>query len=93
MKPKELPLTIMQSFPLSTISRSTIFLNKKGLNDHVRNLNLPKESAKLLAYRLNNKDILTNEFRVGFYCNRHQEFILYFIEEKKASVAMRLWSY
>ena len=56
--------------------------SQKELNDLVRDLNLPKSSAELLASRLKEKNLLSDSTRITFYRNRHQEFLRFFSEEK-----------
>ncbi len=46
------------------------------LNDLVRDLNLPKNSAELLSCRLKEKNLLENGVRITFYRSRHEEFFL-----------------
>ncbi len=48
------------------------------LNDLVRDLNLPKISAQLLASRLKEKNLLENGVRIIFYRSRHEEFLSFF---------------
>ena len=56
--------------------------SQADLNDLVRDLNMPKESAELLASRLKEKNLLSGSTRVTFYRNRHEEFLCYFTQEK-----------
>jgi len=56
--------------------------SQEELNDLVRDLNLSKSSAELLAFRLKEKNILSDSARITFYCNRHQEFLCFYSEEK-----------
>ena len=51
-------------------------------NDLVRDLNLSKSSAELLASRLKEKSLLSHGTLITFYRNRHQEFLNFFFEEK-----------
>lgn len=48
------------------------------LNDLVRDLNLPKKSAELLASRLNQKNVLGPNTYISFYRKREEEFLKYF---------------
>ena len=54
--------------------------SQSELNDLVRDLSLSKESAELLASRLNEKHLLARDTKVTFYRNRDVEFILFFEE-------------
>ena len=56
--------------------------SQKELNDLVRDLNLSKSSAELLASRLKDKNILSDGVRITFYRNRHQEYLSFFSTEK-----------
>ena len=56
--------------------------SQNELNDLVRDLNLSKSSAELLASRLKEKSFLSHGTRITFYRNRHQEFLHFFFEEK-----------
>ena len=56
--------------------------SRNELNDLVRDLNLSKSSSELLAFRLKEKNLLSNGTRITFYCNRQQEFLHFFFEEK-----------
>ena len=53
--------------------------SQKELNDLVHNLSLSKSSAKLLASRLKEKNLLSDSACITFYCNRHQEFLHFFL--------------
>lgn len=55
--------------------------SQEELNDLVRDLNLPKNSAELLASRLKEKNLLENGVRITFYRSRHEEFLSFFIKE------------
>ena len=52
------------------------------LNDLVRDLNLPKESAELLASRLKEKYLLDHTARATYFRNRHQELMQFFVKER-----------
>ena len=56
--------------------------SQNELNDLVRDLNLSKSSAELLASRLKEKSLLSHGTRITFYRNSHQEFLHFFFEEK-----------
>ena len=68
-------------FPDDNDKQPELF-SQNELNDLVRDLNLPKDSAELLASRLNDKNMLNDEVRISFFRTRHQEFIRYFAQEK-----------
>lgn len=57
--------------------------SQNELNDLVRDLNLPKDSAELLASRLKDKNMLNGKVKVSFFRTRHQEFLRYFAQEKE----------
>ena len=52
--------------------------NQDDLSDQIRDLNLPKESAELLASRLKERNFLQAKTNVTFYRNRKANFLLYF---------------
>ena len=52
--------------------------NKDDLSDLIRDLNLSKESAELLASRLKERNFLKPKTKVTFYRNRDAEFLPYF---------------
>ena len=56
--------------------------SQNELNDLVHDLNLLKSSAKLLASRLKEKNLLSDDTCITFYCNRHQELLHFFLQEK-----------
>lgn len=58
------------------------YFTQMELNDLVRDLNLSKSSAELLASRLKEKNCLSKGVRITFYRNRHQDYLQYFCEEK-----------
>ena len=55
--------------------------SQSELNNLVCDFSLSKESAELLATRLNEKHLLARDTKVTFYRNKHAEFIPFF-EEK-----------
>ena len=57
--------------------------NQFELNDLVRNLDLSKQAAKILAFRLNEKHVLHCSEKVSFYRKRDELFLSYFKEEKQ----------
>ena len=54
--------------------------SQSELNDLVRELSLSKESAELLASRVNEKHLLARDTKVTFYRNRDAELIPFFEE-------------
>ena len=70
------------SFPDDNDEQPKLF-SKNELNDLVRDLNLPKDSAELLASRLKDKNMLNGKVKVSFFRTRHQEFLRYFAQEKE----------
>ncbi|QQP53101.1 Uncharacterized protein FKW44_005452 [Caligus rogercresseyi] len=55
--------------------------NRGELNDLVRDLNLPKKSAELLASRLSEKNLLQSGTTISFYRTRDSEFVSFFSEK------------
>ena len=53
------------------------------LNDLVRDLDLSKQAAEILASRLNEKHVLHSSAKVLFYRKRDELFLPYFKEEKQ----------
>ena len=53
------------------------------LNDLVRDLDLLKQAAEVLAFRLNEKHVLHSSAKVSFYRKRDELFLSYFKEEKQ----------
>ena len=52
--------------------------NQDDLSDLIRDLNLPKESAELLASGLKERNFLQAKTNVTFYGNRKANFLPYF---------------
>ena len=52
--------------------------SQNELNDFVSDLNLSKSSSELLASRLKERNLLSNDSRITFYRNKHQEFRHFF---------------
>ena len=52
--------------------------NQDDLSDLIRDLNLPKESAELLALGLKERNFLQAKTNVRFYRNREGNFLPYF---------------
>lgn len=56
--------------------------NQSELNDLVRDLNLPKESAELLGSRLKEKKVLAEGTYFSWYWHRQKELVPFFAEEE-----------
>ena len=59
-------------------SREPKHFNQDDLSDLIRDLNLPKESAELLASHLKERNFLQAKTNVTFYRNREGNFLPYF---------------
>ena len=57
--------------------------SQKELNDIVHGRSLSKDSAKLLASRLKEKILLSDNARISFFRNRHQEYSRFFFSAVK----------
>lgn len=57
--------------------------NQSELNDFVRDLDLSKQAAELLASRLKEKQVLDQSVKVSFFRKREELFLPYFSEENK----------
>ena len=55
--------------------------NQAELNDHVRNLNLPKASALILGSRLKENRMLSTDTAFAWYKLRENEYIHFFAKE------------
>ena len=55
--------------------------NQEELNDLVREMNLSKKSAEVLASRLKEKNLLLSDTRITYYRERDTEFIPFFTKE------------
>ena len=62
----------------SCLSDKPMLFNQLELNDLVRDLYLPKQSAELLASRLQEKRVLHPGTSVTFYRKREEKFLKYF---------------
>lgn len=60
--------------------------SREELNDLIRDLNLPKDGAELLASRLKNKNLLAKKVTAYFYRNREEEFRKFFTKDDENSV-------
>jgi hypothetical protein len=69
-----------EDFSVETIPQ---LFSQVELNDLVRDLNLPKNSAELLASRLKEKNLLENGVRITFYRSRHEDFLSFFTKEEE----------
>ena len=58
------------------------------LNDLVRDLDLPKHSAELLASRLKDRNLLAPGTVVSFYCNRERDLVQFFRMEDELCFVM-----
>ena len=56
------------------------YFNQDDLSDLIRDLNLSKKSAELLASRLKERCLLDEKTKVTFYRDRDKEFLPYFTE-------------
>ena len=56
--------------------------NQSELNDLVRDLDLSKQAAEILASRLNEKHVLHSSAKVSFYRKRDELFLPYFKEKQ-----------
>lgn len=64
--------------PLDSFFDQPSLYSQPELNDLIRDLNLPKQSAELLASRLQEKNLLKPGTSVSFYHNREAELRKYF---------------
>lgn len=60
--------------------------SREELNDLIRDLNLPKDGAELLASRLKHKNLLAQKVTAYFYRNREEEFRKFFTKDDENSV-------
>ena len=63
--------------------------SQKELNDLVRGLSLSTDSAELLASRLKEKILLSDNARISFFRNRYQEYLLCFLYSEGLGVLCR----
>ena len=71
-----------ENFEVSSQSNDPQLFTQAELNDLVRELDLPKSSAKLLGSRLKEKNLLTPETKVSFYRYREKGLIEFFKMEE-----------
>lgn len=57
------------------------FFDQDGLNDFIRDLNLPKDKAELCASRLQERNLLLPGTKVTVYRKREEKFLKYFSSE------------
>ena len=57
--------------------------NQSELNNLVRDLDLSKQAAEILASRLNEKHVLNSSAKVSYFRKRDEHFITFFKEEKQ----------
>lgn len=69
-------------FEANDISTEPHLLTQEDLNDLVRDLNLSKKQAELLASRFKNWNLLEKDTRICSYRKRHEELKPYFLQEK-----------
>ena len=84
-KDMEYKKTDTESEDSSTESKKAVpqLFNQSELNDLVRDLNLSKQAAEILASRLSEKHVLHSSAKVSFYRKRDELFLPYFKEEKQ----------
>ena len=58
---------------------------QEELNDLVRDLDLSKQSAELLASRLDEKNLLAHDANVTYYRTREEEFLAYFSDNERCA--------
>ena len=63
--------------------KMSVLFNQENLSDLVRDLDLPKISAELLASRLSERKMLTRDTKVSFYRDREKTFLKYLCVENK----------
>ena len=61
--------------------KMSVLFNQRTLNDLVHDFDLPKISAKLLASRLSEHKMLTQDTKMSFYRDREKSFLKYFSTE------------
>ena len=85
MEYKKKKKTDTESEDSSTESKKAVpqQFNQSELNDLVRDLDLSKQAAEILASRLNEKHVLHSSAKVSFYRKRDELFLPYFKEEKQ----------
>ncbi|KAI6648544.1 hypothetical protein LOD99_8024 [Oopsacas minuta] len=77
--------TVSESEDSSCETRVTVHqqFNQSELNDLVRDLDLPKQAAELLASTLKEKQVLDRIVKVSFFRKREELFLSYFSVENK----------
>ena len=68
------------TFKPSTSNTTPHFLNQNDLNDLVRDLDLSKRQAELLASRLHDWNLLEKNTRISVYRTRHTHFSSFFLK-------------
>lgn len=56
-------------------------LNQNDLNDLIRDLGLSKTASEILASRLKERNLLTNETKISYYRNREKDLLPFFTEK------------
>jgi hypothetical protein len=70
---------------LQTTSHSERF-DHSELSDLIKDLNLSKESSKLFASRLNEKNVLHPGMKITFYRKREKDFLPYFYRRQQLGI-------
>ena len=68
-------------------------INESKLNDLVRDLDLPKVKAELLASRLKQWNLLESGVKVCSFCTRQQSLAQFFKHERGTCMLHRCWWY
>jgi hypothetical protein len=63
------------------VAQNPRFFSQSELNDLVRDLGLPKDSAEVLGSRLKSKNLLSPGTSFSWHRNRQKEFITYFSQD------------
>ncbi|KAK2578077.1 hypothetical protein KPH14_001025 [Odynerus spinipes] len=66
----------------SSLEKQAHLINQAELNDLIRDLNLTKDKAELLASRLQGWNLLSSDTKVSVFRNRNQGFEEFFTTEK-----------
>ncbi|KAL4706484.1 hypothetical protein ACJJTC_015682 [Scirpophaga incertulas] len=74
-------LSVPSEFVLESELKLPHLINSEDLNDLIRDLNLPKSKAELLASRLKQWNLLNSDVRISRQRKRHEEFSCFFSKE------------
>ncbi|GBP74744.1 hypothetical protein EVAR_59639_1 [Eumeta japonica] len=74
------------TFEPSTSNKEPHFITQNDLNDLVRDLDLSKRQAELLASRLHDWNLLEKNTRISVYRSRHTHFSNFFFSRWQYSV-------